>query len=268
MGLLHPPVKTGKTMSYYDESHVNRLKFIVRMKDEMPVKFIRKLLLDREPHIPVSKPDCLSGNEGKSVPLTFHTTKAGRKSMIIRETARIISEKGYRGTTIQDITRAVGISTGTFYTYFSDKKEVFVAAVYDILQDNIEMVGDAVKDEPDILKRLFIRAHIFYSNYRKYIDIINQLRAETASEPWAREMIKDVYHRLTLPLTAELNDLVEAGVCRNVDPVLFAYTLVGILEMLAFRMTFDDTYSHEEIDRFLMDMIVSGFPYRPVRQDG
>ena len=26
--LLHPPLKTGKTMAYYDDSHLNKLKYI------------------------------------------------------------------------------------------------------------------------------------------------------------------------------------------------------------------------------------------------
>ena len=32
-GLLHPPVKTGKTMAYYDESHRKKLAHIKKEKE-------------------------------------------------------------------------------------------------------------------------------------------------------------------------------------------------------------------------------------------
>ncbi len=34
MGLLHPPKKTGKTMSYYDELHIRKLKQIGKLKQQ------------------------------------------------------------------------------------------------------------------------------------------------------------------------------------------------------------------------------------------
>jgi hypothetical protein len=104
---------------------------------------------------------------------------------------------------------------------------------------------------------------MFYANYRKYSDIINQVRGEMVSFAWARDIMKKTYHHITAPLIQEARTLIESGVFRPVDPELFAYTLVGIVESMSLRMTFDDTYSFEQIDRFLMDLIVKGFPYIP-----
>ena len=33
-GLLHPPVKTGRTMAYYDKSHLDRLRKIQSLKKD------------------------------------------------------------------------------------------------------------------------------------------------------------------------------------------------------------------------------------------
>lgn len=45
-GLLPPPAKTGKTTAYYDESHLERLRLVRRLRDEkyLPVAVIRELL--------------------------------------------------------------------------------------------------------------------------------------------------------------------------------------------------------------------------------
>ncbi len=48
-GLLQPPIKTGRTMAYYDETHLNTLVEIKKLKKDMrlPVSFIKKQLQER-----------------------------------------------------------------------------------------------------------------------------------------------------------------------------------------------------------------------------
>ena len=258
-GLLHPPEKTGKTMAYYDESHVDRLIFITRMKHDLPGTFIKKMLPDPDQGAMPAYPTQVSAG-----PFTgTDSPRTGKRKKIIRVALGIFSARGYRNTTIHDITQALGISTGAFYMYFKNKQELFETAVDDLLLGLIAMVEDGVKNEKDPLRRLFVRAHMFYANYSKYSDIINQVRGEMISFTWARDKIKNTYHHITAPLIREAGALIESGVFRPVDPELFAYTLVGIIEMMSLRMTFDDKYSYNQIDRFLMDMIVRGFPYIP-----
>ncbi|MFA6011268.1 MAG: TetR family transcriptional regulator [Desulfobacteraceae bacterium] len=258
-GLLHPPEKTGQTMAYYNESHVDRLIFITRMKHDLPGIFIKKMLLDKdESLIPESPPADFS-----EAAIDAESPRSGKRKKIIQTSLRIFSVKGYRNTTIHDITQALGISTGAFYIYFKNKQELFETAVEDLLLGLIDMVEDGVKNEDDPLRRLFVRGHMFYANYRKYSDIINQVRGEMVSFAWARDIMKKTYHHITAPLIKEAKALIESGVFRPVDPELFAFTLVGIVEAMSLRMTFDDTYSFEQIDRFLMDLIVKGFPYIP-----
>lgn len=258
-GLLHPPEKTGKTMAYYNDSHVDRLIFITRMKDDLPGTFIKKMLPDNdEGSIPESPPADFS-----ETVIDDESPRSGKRKKIIQASLRFFSTKGYRNTTINDITQSLGISTGTFYIYFKNKQELFETAVEDLLLSLIAMVEDGVKNEADPLRRLFLRGHMFYANYRKYSDIFNQVRGEMLSFAWARDIMKKAYQHITTPLTQESKALFESGVFRPVDPELFAYTLVGIIESMSLRMTFDDTYSFEQIDRFLMDLIVNGFPYIP-----
>ncbi len=41
---------------------------------------------------------------------------------------RVFSERGYHGTSIGELTRAMGLSSGSVYKAFKDKKDVFIAA--------------------------------------------------------------------------------------------------------------------------------------------
>jgi len=45
-GLLHPPAKTGRTMAYYDETHLKMLATMKRLKKDlrMPIAFLKEEL--------------------------------------------------------------------------------------------------------------------------------------------------------------------------------------------------------------------------------
>lgn len=48
------------------------------------------------------------------------------KADIFRCGKELFSQKGFKETNISDITKAVGIGTGTFYNYYSSKEELFM----------------------------------------------------------------------------------------------------------------------------------------------
>ena len=50
-----------------------------------------------------------------------------RRQVLLDYGVGLFNERGLDEISIQDITREVGFSTGSFYSYFADKKEYFVA---------------------------------------------------------------------------------------------------------------------------------------------
>ena len=56
-------------------------------------------------------------------------SKAERtRQFIIEKTAPIFNEKGYAGTSINDLTEATGLTKGSIYGNFENKDEVALAA--------------------------------------------------------------------------------------------------------------------------------------------
>ncbi|MFW5801209.1 MAG: TetR/AcrR family transcriptional regulator [Spirochaeta sp.] len=53
------------------------------------------------------------------------TRDPGKRRLILRTALQVFGAKGYSSTTIKDIAESAGIATGTVYTYFSDKDELF-----------------------------------------------------------------------------------------------------------------------------------------------
>ncbi|MCR5795300.1 MAG: TetR/AcrR family transcriptional regulator, partial [Solobacterium sp.] len=51
------------------------------------------------------------------------------KKLILQAASAVFFEKGYEDTTVRDILEASGVSTGSFYHFFSSKEELFEAVV-------------------------------------------------------------------------------------------------------------------------------------------
>jgi len=251
-GLLHPPVKTGRTMAYYDESHLNRLRKIQSLKrgSRVPIAFLREQIA------------AVDDGNGEStnhydVTRTVTTTreKKQKRQEIIRKAIHVFSQKGYHQTKIADITRALKISTGTFYLYFKNKRDLFIEVIDDVFRNIVGEAAVTIKEEKDFLERLKIRGRVFYMNYTKYSEILHQLRAEMASEEqWPGEKLQKIYHGLTKPVIREIDAAVKDGIIHEVDPDLLAYALTGSMEIMSLRLSLDDKYSLDDIIEFIMDV--------------
>ncbi len=49
---------------------------------------------------------------------------AGRREVILTESARLFSDRGIAATTIREIGEAVGLNSGTLYHYFKSKDAI------------------------------------------------------------------------------------------------------------------------------------------------
>ena len=55
--------------------------------------------------------------------------EVGMEDRILDSAFSVFGEQGFQATTLKEIAQAAGISTGSVYTYFSDKESLFRAAV-------------------------------------------------------------------------------------------------------------------------------------------
>ncbi|WP_442943365.1 TetR/AcrR family transcriptional regulator [Nocardia sp. NBC_00565] len=101
------------------------------------------------------------------VPVTKPSTRAERRKAELRQeiidTAFVcFAEKGYHATGIADIANELGIGHGTFYRYFSNKREIIDVVVDDLAGRIIEALG--TDNAPDAATSL--------DEYRAQIDRI------------------------------------------------------------------------------------------------
>jgi AcrR family transcriptional regulator len=84
-----------------------------------------------------------------------------RKSQLTREAARLFAEKGYHGTSIGDLAKAMGVQKGSLYAHISSKEDL----LYDTMREGADAFHGALdaipEDAPATDKiRLALRGHL------------------------------------------------------------------------------------------------------------
>ena len=101
--------------------------------------------------------------------------KEAKKDKIIEKSMELFREKGYHTTKVEEITKALGISKGNFYTYFNSKEEVLYEILNIMKNERIKMLEEIDTDKaPKEVLRDFIEdySQIFFK-YLKRVNLKN-----------------------------------------------------------------------------------------------
>ena len=86
---------------------------------------------------------------------------AARRSELTRHAARLFAERGYHGTSIGDLAKALGVQKGSLYAHIESKQDL----LYEATQEGARAFHDALDAVPDDAPpteriRLALRAHL------------------------------------------------------------------------------------------------------------
>lgn len=235
--LLHPPVKTGKTMAYYDDAHRRKLLFIkIAKKRGMPLAAIRRMIETRE-----AEGDSFGTRLNEDLVFEHNQPTAMRRPQkqsgkitrkrIVEEGSRIFQEKGFKNTRVNDIIGHLKIGKGSFYFYFSNKEELFLECVPLIFKKFFYEGWEKIRKEKDPYRRLMMRAEITIPVIDEFITILRLSReAIRESNPNIRKLGKSIYRSVCRPIEADITRGIEQGTFRAVNPGLYSSMIVGIME--------------------------------------
>jgi AcrR family transcriptional regulator len=86
---------------------------------------------------------------------------ATRRAELTRQAARLFAERGYHGTSIGDLAKALGVQKGSLYAHITSKQDL----LYETMREGAQAFHAALDEIPDDLKvteriRLALRAHL------------------------------------------------------------------------------------------------------------
>ena len=264
--LLHPPARTGKTMAYYDEAHLKKLRFIQETKSRgVPLLAVRRMIADREAENPVAfgtKLDPAFARKKAAPPRSREPRKPkGQKTReaILEAGSHLFREKGYRNTRVSDVTRGLNIGKGTFYFYFSDKQELFLECAPRIFRELFSRGLAEIQEEKDPLKRLILRAETVLPVLPEFAVIIDLAReALLDPDPQVRKLGRDIILSIRRPLESDFEKGVQQGLFQPGDRRIVGTLLIGIFESLSYLQAVNPEISPEEIKKTLFGLLTRG----------
>jgi AcrR family transcriptional regulator len=158
------------------------------------------------------------------------TKRAGRPREYILEAAtRLFSQKGYAGTTMRDIAKAVGVLPGSLYAHIEGKEGLLLEIVETGIDRFLAVEETLSGDTPADRMRSAIKAHvaIVAENPQRTLVVFHQWRFLSGPN---RARIVDKRRRYETIFSALMDEGIEAGVfSTHIDAKIAVLGILGAL---------------------------------------
>jgi len=160
---------------------------------------------------------------------------------ILIQAMRIFLGKGYHGTSIDDITRAAGLTKGALYWHFSSKEDLLKRIVEEFERRFLDGLIQAVKDaQGDILDKMekFFRYNAAFSYYNRELCVsFTTLAAELVG---AHHGTEPEFKRIYKKYQKFLSNLILQGkkekiFKKEIDPDLAALIIIAFHDGILIR---------------------------------
>lgn len=150
------------------------------------------------------------------------------KRKIFETSMRLFAEKGYDGTSIEDITSTVGVAKGTLYYHFSSKEEIFnflIEEGMNLLKNSINIKTESQKKYIDKLRAIILIQIKIIVKYENFMAMVlseawgNSTRSKTCQK-YINEYLDIVKNILA--------DGMEKGEIKQFDVEVLATEFLGI----------------------------------------
>jgi AcrR family transcriptional regulator len=174
------------------------------------------------------------------------------RDRIIIAACELFSKYGYHNTQVMDIVKAVGMSAGTFYNYFKDKRDLFAQIAHQNLYElrrRIKKLREPVNiwDHGDRVEKL----NASYGAYFDYISSHRQqflmiLRGSFGVDEEMDITIWKHYSDIAQDLADDIQSWLDIGIIEGVNPLTMAYAVVGMAMHLGHSYLMEKKFTREE----------------------
>jgi AcrR family transcriptional regulator len=174
------------------------------------------------------------------------------RDTIVKAAEELFATQGYHNTQVIDIVKAVGMSAGTFYNYFRDKRDLFEQ----ITRKNFETFRTMIRklrkpidiwDRSDRIAKLVET----YTAYFDYIDMHRQqfiilLRGGFGVDEEFDGNVWRHYSDIAKDLAEDIQSWIDMGIIAGLNPYTLAYAVVGMAMHMGHSYLMEHTFSRDE----------------------
>jgi AcrR family transcriptional regulator len=176
---------------------------------------------------------------------------------VLDTAAKVFAERGYHGTSMNDLVEATGLAAGGLYHYIGNKEKLLLSLFSQLMDPVLEeaeriVAGD---DPPERQLRTLVLAWMSHvERYRYYMIVFQQEWRSVADDPsWAG--IRDQRKRFETIISELLRDVHEEG-GKPRDPRLASLALLAMVNYTPQWFDTEGRLSAEEIAEGYCDLIV------------
>jgi AcrR family transcriptional regulator len=184
----------------------------------------------------------------------------------------VFAERGYQQATLEEIAQRAGMSKATIYLYYKNKDDLFLHVVEKLAETTIAETAQAAEAPGAPLDKL---AHIvhgkmaFYEHEREFfriylnekhgLDLNEKHGLEIAPKDPHKRLLRDMYLQGVDMLACVLQEGMDAGVLRPMEPQRLAFFLQEMMStVLGQRIQGKTKTSVEEDAAQLLDLFLHG----------
>jgi len=160
---------------------------------------------------------------------------ARRRAEIVAAGAKVFRSKGYRASTLADVSEAVGVGRASLYFYVGSKQELFEEIVTDLVKADLAVAeGIAASKDPATVKLRKLMTQSMWSYAENYSFSHgerqeNSAHASADRQDWATEL-----GSLNRRFEAAVQSIVQQGVDDRtlravIDPKVIAFGIMGMV---------------------------------------
>ena len=170
-------------------------------------------------------------------------TKAGRRRQILYSAKRVFSEKGFHNASVSDIIDQVGIARGTFYLYFTNKRDIFDNLLDNLLEELDKRIKpvDLTEGSPEPLDQIKDNIRRVLELVIKEPELIEILLHHSAGlDQRSAEAVRTFYDRVLRLIERSLEHGIRMGLVRPCNIHIVASCILGTVKEVADWLTARD----------------------------
>lgn len=118
--------------------------------------------------------------------------KNQKRKKILDKAWELFRKNGYEETKVEDITRELGVSKGSFYTYFKTKDEVLYEILERIKKENEERINKInVNQEPSKILEDYVTSKMNY-----IVKLLNNMKISSINRNLSNSKLKNFFEEL------------------------------------------------------------------------
>ncbi|HQI82175.1 MAG TPA: TetR/AcrR family transcriptional regulator [Deltaproteobacteria bacterium] len=187
------------------------------------------------------------------------------RDRIIMAACELFSKYGYHNTQVMDIVKAVGMSAGTFYNHFKDKRDLFEQITIESLE-TLRVTVKSLREPIDIWSpeaRFETLLNTFNAIY-DYVDsnpqqILMLLRVSFGVDEKLDGSVWDYFRGFAQDAGEDIQRWIDEGVIEGIDPMIFGTAVIGMVLQLIHNYLVEKRFKREDIIASLIKMIMAMF---------